>query len=133
MSNVAKDIPTPDEVFEAVSGVNDLINGGYAVLSLIIGAGLVAFRDPFGIRPLVLGSRIDEDGKTEYMVASESVALDVAGFKLIRDVAPGEAIFIDEDCNLHSKICAKNAKLQPCIFEYVILNHNKSELLFDFA
>ena len=80
LSKVAKDIPTPDEVFEAVSGVNDLINGGYAVLSLIIGAGLVAFRDPFGIRPLVLGSRIDEDGKTEYMVASESVALDVAGF-----------------------------------------------------
>ena len=119
LSKVAKDIPTPDEVFEAVSGVNELISGGYAVLSLIIGAGLVAFRDPFGIRPLVLGSRVDEDGKTEYMVASESVALDVAGFKLERDIAPGEAIFIDEDCNLHSKICAKNAKLQPCIFEYV--------------
>lgn len=119
LSKVAKDIPTPDEVFEAVSGVNELISGGYAVLSLIIGAGLVAFRDPFGIRPLVLGSRVDEDGKIEYMVASESVALDVAGFKLERDIAPGEAIFIDEACNLHSKICAKNAKLQPCIFEYV--------------
>ena len=119
LSKVAKDIPTPDEVFEAVSGVNDLISGGYAVVSLIIGAGLVAFRDPFGIRPLVLGTKVNDEGKTEYMIASESVALDVAGFTLVRDIAPGEAVFIDEKCNLHSKICAKNPKLQPCIFEYV--------------
>ena len=86
---------------------------------MIIGVGLVAFRDPFGIRPLVLGHRKDENGKDEYMVASESVALSICGFELVRDVAPGEAIFIDKNGNLHSDMCASSTKLQPCIFEYV--------------
>ncbi len=110
---------TPEEIFRAVSNVNRLVKGAYGVVSLIIGVGLVAFRDPFGIRPLVLGERLGEDGKVEYMVASESVALDILGFKLIRDVAPGEAIFITESGVIHTSICSDNAKLSPCIFEYV--------------
>lgn len=111
--------PGPEEIFAAVRGVNHEIKGAYAVVALIIGAGLVAFRDPLGIRPLVLGSRLDENGKREYMVASESVALDVGGFKLERDVLPGEAIFITKEGELFSSICAENPKLQPCLFEYV--------------
>ncbi len=112
-------LPTADEIFAAVRDVNKEIYGGYAVVSLIIGGGLVAFRDPFGIRPLVLGSRVDEQGRTEYMVASESVALAVCGFKLLRDVAPGEAIYVTAEGQLYSAICAENCKLQPCLFEYV--------------
>lgn len=110
---------TPEDIFEAVRRVNSLIRGAYGVVSLIIGVGLVAFRDPHGIRPLVLGERLGEEGKIEYMVASESVALDILGFKLVRDVAPGEAIFISENGVLHSAICAENPVLTPCIFEYV--------------
>jgi amidophosphoribosyltransferase len=110
---------TPDEIFAAVHRVNDQVRGAYGVVSLILGVGLVAFRDPNGIRPLVLGERKAENGKSEYMVASESVALDILGFKLIRDVAPGEAIFITESGELYSKICATSSSLRPCIFEYV--------------
>lgn len=113
------DKPGPQEIFSAVSGVNEVVRGAYAVVALIIGTGLVAFRDPLGIRPLVIGTREDEQGRTEYMVASESVALDVDGFRLLRDVKPGEAIFIDREGSIHSSICAKNVKLQPCLFEYV--------------
>lgn len=111
--------PTAEDIFEAVRGVNQEISGGYAVVSVIIDVGLVAFRDPFGIRPLVLGHRKDEQGRDEYMVASESVALAVCGFDLVRDVEPGEAIFIDKEGHLSTAICADNPKLQPCIFEYV--------------
>lgn len=109
----------PEDIFKAVKNVNAQIRGAYGVVSLIIGIGLVAFRDPNGIRPLVLGSRTGEKGMTEYMVASESVALDILGFKLVRDVAPGEAIFISEQGVLHSEICAEKTSLRPCIFEYV--------------
>lgn len=109
----------PEDIFKAVKNVNAQIRGAYGVVSLIIGVGLVAFRDPNGIRPLVLGSRTGEKGMTEYMVASESVALDILGFKLVRDVAPGEAIFISEQGVLHSEICAEKTSLRPCIFEYV--------------
>lgn len=111
-------LPTAEDIFEAIRGVNKDISGGYAVVSLIIDVGMVAFRDPFGIRPLVLGRRV-EDGKDEYMVASESVALSVCGFDLVRDIEPGEAIFISCDGKLYSSMCAENAKLQPCLFEYV--------------
>lgn len=114
-----KRLPTSEDIFNAIRGVNKEISGGYAVVSLIIGVGLVAFRDPFGIRPLVLGKRQDDQGRDEYMVASESVALAVCGFELVRDVEPGEAIFIDKNGQLFSAMCADNPKLQPCIFEYV--------------
>jgi amidophosphoribosyltransferase len=110
--------PTADDIFAAVSGVHNRVSGGYAVVSLIANYGLVAFRDPHGIRPLVYGSRLTDDG-TEYMVASESVALDVLGFQLIDDVAPGEAIFITEEGVLHRRQCAKYSSLTPCIFEHV--------------
>lgn len=108
----------PEDIFKAVSNVIRKVRGGYAVLSLIIGHGMVAFRDPNGIRPLVFGKRETENGM-EYMVASESVALDTLGFQLIRDVAPGEAIYITEDGKLHTKQCAENPVYSPCIFEFV--------------
>ncbi len=109
---------SPDNIFETVRKTNDSIRGAYACIAMIIGHGMVAFRDPFGIRPLVLGKR-EIEGKTEYMFASESVALDVVGFEFVRDVLPGEAIYVTFDGQLHSQICADNPKLNPCIFEYV--------------
>ncbi|RFY47232.1 amidophosphoribosyltransferase, partial [Salmonella enterica subsp. enterica serovar Enteritidis] len=80
---------------------------------------LLAFRDPYGIRPLVLGKRTLEDGLSEYMVASESVALDTLGFEFLRDVAPGEAVYITEQGQLFTRQCAENPQLVPCLFEYV--------------
>ena len=94
--------------------------GGYAVVSLLLGYGVLAFRDPHGIRPLVLGER-DTGGGKEYAVASESVALDILGFKLLRDVAPGEAVLITLDGKLFARQCAEPAVHAPCIFEYVYL------------
>ncbi|MES2670930.1 MAG: amidophosphoribosyltransferase [Pseudomonadota bacterium] len=108
---------TPDAAFRAVEGVTRRAKGGYAVLTLVLGLGLVAFRDPNGIRPLVLGRR-DSDAGTEYAVASESVALDVLGFERIRDIAPGEAVVITPRGELHSRQCA-DGELRPCIFEFV--------------
>ncbi len=110
----------PKTIFSAVAGVHKRCRGAYAVVAMIAGYGLLAFRDPYGIRPLVFGTMETEHG-TEYLIASESVALDTLGFKLVRDIAPGEAIFIDEDGNFHSKQCAENPSLNPCIFEYVYL------------
>ena len=107
-------------IFDAVSGVHSRCRGAYAVVAMIAGYGLLAFRDAYGIRPLVIGSHQTDLG-TEYLVASESVALDTLGFKFLRDVAPGEAIFIDFDGNLHSRQCSENPVLNPCIFEYVYL------------
>ncbi|MEO6421364.1 MAG: amidophosphoribosyltransferase [Candidatus Nitrotoga sp.] len=107
-------------IFDAVSGVHRRCRGAYAVVAMIAGYGLLAFRDSYGIRPLVLGSHQTEAG-TEYLIASESVALDTLGFKFIRDVAPGESIFVDFDGNFHSQQCAENPTLNPCIFEYVYL------------
>ncbi|MFT2092623.1 amidophosphoribosyltransferase [Paraglaciecola sp. 2405UD69-4] len=109
---------TPDEVFSAVSTVHKKIRGAYAVVAAIIGNGMLAFRDPFGIRPLALGKRKTEFGD-EYMVASESVALDAVGFTFIRDVEPGEAIYITEAGELHTQQCAHNPINAPCIFEFV--------------
>ncbi|MEI7036951.1 amidophosphoribosyltransferase [Fulvimonas yonginensis] len=111
---------TPDHIFKAVAGVHARARGGYACLALIQGYGLVAFRDPHGIRPLVLGERVTPEGR-EYAVASESVAFDVLGFKRIRDVAPGEAVYITADGQLHARRCAEGAVHAPCIFEYVYL------------
>jgi amidophosphoribosyltransferase len=109
---------TPEQIFKAVANVVSRVRGGYAVLSLIIGHGMLAFRDPHGIRPLVFGKRETEDG-IEYMVASESVALDTGGFEMVRDVAPGEAIFITDDGKLYTQQCAENPIYSPCIFEFV--------------
>lgn len=109
-----------EAIFRAVSGVHRRCRGAYAVVAMIAGFGLLAFRDPHGIRPLVIGRADTPDG-TEYMVASESVALDGLGFQLLRDVAPGEAILFDYCGNFMSRQCAGQPQLNPCIFEYVYL------------
>jgi len=110
----------PATIFSAVSGVYRRCRGAYAVVAMIAGYGLLAFRDAHGIRPLVFG-RVDTGNGYEYMVASESVALDSLGFDVVRDVAPGEAIFIDLEGNFYSRQCAPSASLNPCIFEFVYL------------
>jgi amidophosphoribosyltransferase len=109
-----------DAIFAAVAGVHRRIKGAYAVVAMIAGYGLLAFRDPYGIRPLVFGVARTERGP-EYLVASESVALDAMGFEMVRDVAPGEAVFIDFDGEFHSRQCAAQTVHRPCIFEYVYL------------
>ena len=111
---------TPDHIFKAVAGVHARARGGYAIASLLLGYGIVAFRDPWGIRPLVLGERDTEKGK-EYAVASESVAFDILGFKRVRDIEPGEAVLLTLDGKLFSRHCAEGYPHAPCIFEYVYL------------
>ena len=108
----------PDAVFAALEGVNRRVKGGYAVVCTVLGLGLVAFRDPHGIRPLVLGKRATAAG-AEYIIASESVALDVLGFERVRDVAPGEGIVITDEGELFARQCAQPGEHAPCIFEYV--------------
>ena len=110
----------PDAIFAAVAGVHKRVKGAYAVVAMIAGYGLLAFRDPFGIRPLIIGKNETENG-VEFLVASESVALDTLGYDIMRDVAPGEAILIDQSGNFYSRVCVENASLNPCIFEYVYL------------
>jgi len=107
-----------DDVFQAVSGVHRRCRGAYAVVIMIAGFGILGFRDPHGIRPIVFGERKTEQG-SEFMIASESVALDVLGFDLIRDLEPGEAVFVEESGALHTKQCAEQIDHCPCIFEYV--------------
>ncbi len=111
---------TPDQVFNAVRAVHKRIKGSYAVVALIAGHGLLAFRDPFGIRPLCVGEGRGPEGR-EVMVASESVAIVGTGHTLIRDVAPGEALFIDLNGVIHARQCAETTSLNPCMFEYVYL------------
>lgn len=110
----------PDQVFAAVSAVHRRLKGSYAVVALIAGYGLLAFRDPFGIRPLCFGEGEGANGR-EVMVASESVAIEGTGHRVIRDVAPGEALFIDLAGEIHSRNCAESPSLHPCMFEYVYL------------
>lgn len=112
--------PTPDDIFDAVAGVHARCRGAYAAVALVVGHGMLAFRDPHGIRPLVFGRR-ETDRGTEYMIASESVSLDLLDFTLVRDVLPGEAIWIDEAGELHTRVCAAQTELAPCIFEHVYL------------
>jgi len=109
-----------DDVFKAVAGVHKRCRGAYASVAMVTGYGVVAFRDPYGIRPLVYGKQETPQG-TNYMMASESVALDALNYELIRDVAPGEAVFISLDGQLHTRQCADNPTVKPCIFEYVYL------------
>ena len=111
--------PLPEDVFNAVAGVHRRCRGGYAAIVMLAGYGIVGFRDRNGIRPLVFGSRKNADGKLDYMIASESVALDSQGFQLERDVAPGEAVYIDIDGHIHSRVCADPGEHTPCIFEHV--------------
>ncbi len=110
--------PNEQDIFTAVEKVHKRVRGGYAVVTMIANYGVLAFRDPNGIRPLVFGERDTDKGK-EYLIASESVALDVLGFNLIRDVAPGEAVFITTSGEVHTKVCAEHTRLSPCIFEHV--------------
>ena len=110
----------PQTIFTAVANVHRRVRGAYAVIAMISGYGVLAFRDPYGIRPAVIGYNETPEG-IEYMIASESVAVEALGFRVLRDVAPGEAVFVDEDANFYSQQCADNATLNPCIFEYVYL------------
>jgi amidophosphoribosyltransferase len=114
------DSPSIDEndIFRAVAGVHRRCRGGYAAVAMIPGYGVIAFRDPNGIRPLIFGTREGEQGR-EMMVASESVALDTLDFERVRDVDPGEAIVLKADGQLHAKQCAEEWQRCPCIFEFV--------------
>ncbi len=107
-----------NDIFNAVAGVHKRCRGGYAVVGLVLGYGIVGFRDPFGIRPLIFGKRESEEG-TEYIIASESVAVASLGFEVIRDVAPGEAVYISQDGQIYTRQCAANPIYAPCIFEHV--------------
>lgn len=118
MQTLGKLSPEPQDIFKAVEAVHRRCLGGYAAVAMLVNYGVVAFRDPFGIRPLVVGVR-DTDAGQEHMVASESVALDVLGFRLLGDVAPGEGIYIDMQGQLHRQQCASQTSLRPCIFEHV--------------
>ena len=111
---------TADMIFATVAAVHRRCRGAYAVIGMVVGRGVFAFRDPLGIRPAVIGVRETATGK-EYCVASESVALQGLDFDLLRDIEPGEAVYIDMDGNLHTEQCAQNPVLSPCIFEYVYL------------
>ena len=111
----------PDQVFAAVSRVHERVEGSYAAIALIAGHGLLAFRDPFGIRPLVLGRRSAGLVGDEWIVASESLVLESAGYEIVRDVAPGEAVYITSNGEMVSRQCAANPRLIPCSFEYVYL------------
>ena len=110
----------PDDVFRAVGRVYERCHGAYAVVAMIVGYGLVAFRDAHGIRPLILGEKPGVDHKS-VLIASESVALDVLGYSSLGDVGAGEAVFVDLKGNIHRKFCSKRSSLSPCIFEYVYL------------
>jgi amidophosphoribosyltransferase len=111
----------PDQIFSAVSRVHERVEGSYATIALIAGHGLLAFRDPYGIRPLVLGKRPSGFVGEEWIVASESLVLESAGYEIVRDVLPGEAIFITRGGEMFSRQCAANPRLVPCAFEYVYL------------
>jgi amidophosphoribosyltransferase len=111
---------TPEVLFKAVAEVHKRIRGSYAVVALIAGHGLLAFRDPFGIRPLCLGEGHTPEGR-QVVLASESVAIEGTGHKVQRDVAPGEAVFVDLQGQVHSRQCAENPRLVPCMFEFVYL------------
>ncbi|RWZ53158.1 amidophosphoribosyltransferase [Labedella phragmitis] len=111
----------PDQVFAAVSQVHERVEGSYAAIAMIAGHGLLAFRDPFGIRPLVLGRRAAGLVGDEWIVASESLVLEASGYEVVREVAPGEAVFVTTSGEFYSRQCAKEPRLIPCSFEYVYL------------
>lgn len=110
-----------EDVFAAIAKVHQRCHGAYAAVGMILGYGVVAFRDPKGIRPLIIGKRQDPGGFVSYMAASESVALTANGYQIMRDVEPGECVIFDLAGNFFSRQCAENPKLHPCLFEYVYL------------
>ncbi len=118
LQNRANGNPSAEQIFDAIEAVHDRCSGGYAVVAMIIGHGIVAFRDPNGIRPILIGERETSAG-TEYMVASESVALATLNFKNVRDLKPGEAVFISNDGELSSREYSGKTSYSPCIFEFV--------------
>jgi len=118
LQSLAKPLFDVEDVFAAVKAVHQRCTGGYAVIAMIVGKGVLAFRDPYGIRPAVYGERATAEG-ADYMVASESVALKAQGFELVRDLEPGEAVFIEQNGAFHTRQCAENPQLAPCIFEFV--------------
>ncbi len=118
LQKLGKLVPSADDIFTAISGVHQRCKGGYACVAMVASYGIIGFRDPNGIRPIVVGQR-DIGKGAEYMIASESVALDVLGFKLLRDIAPGEAVYIDMDGNMQSRQCTEPREQTPCIFEHV--------------
>tara|TARA_B100000029_G_C17549088_1_gene949463 strand:- start:49 stop:1527 length:1479 start_codon:yes stop_codon:yes gene_type:complete len=113
--------PTEKEIFQAVRATHKKVRGAYSVIFMINGVGIVGFRDPFGIRPLIFGSRENDLLGPDYMIASESTVLDTLGFKVINDVQPGEAIFINKEGEMYMEACIENPVHTPCIFEYVYL------------
>ncbi|MGB1221204.1 MAG: amidophosphoribosyltransferase, partial [Alcanivoracaceae bacterium] len=120
LQQLGKLVPQPDDIFEAVARVHSRVEGAYAVVAMITGYGILAFRDPHGVRPVCYGRRETEQG-TEWMVASESVALSALGFQLVRDLAPGEAIYLSEAGEVYTRQCVEEPVLRPCIFEQVYL------------
>jgi len=118
---VSGDDLDPDQVFAAISRLHERVEGSYAAIALIAGHGLLAFRDPFGIRPLVLGRRTTGLTGDEWIVASESLVLEAGDYEIVRDLAPGEAVFIASNGEMVSRQCATNPRLAPCSFEYVYL------------
>src|SRR5690606_33889341 len=119
---------TADQAFDAVERVHERVEGSYSAIALIAGYGLLAFRGPFGIRPLVLGRRTSAAGTDEWVVASESLVLESGGYEIVRDVEPGEAILISPDGSMASRQCAKQSQLVPCAFEYIYLARPDSVL-----
>ena len=113
-----KEMPQAEDIFAAVGSVHERCRGGFAAIIMVAGYGVVGFRDRHGIRPLVFGKR-RRGGLDEYMIASESVALDSQGFTLVRDVAPGEAVYVDARGHLHTRLCTEPGVHAPCIFELV--------------
>jgi amidophosphoribosyltransferase len=111
----------PDQIFTAISRLHERVEGSYAAIALIAGHGLLAFRDPFGIRPLVLGRRSAGFVGDDWIVASESLVLESAGYEIVRDLEPGEAVFIASNGEMTSKQCSAHPRLIPCSFEYVYL------------
>ena len=111
--------PSPEDVFHTVKRVHERCKGAYGVVAMITGHGIVGFRDPQGIRPLIYGSRLTETGEKEYIIASESVAITALGFKVERDIKPGEAVFINSNGEFFAQQCAEASRYRPCIFEYV--------------
>eukprot|EP01051_Picozoa_sp_SAG22_P003816 SAG22_NODE_191_length_15699_cov_19.660192_8_plen_340_part_00 len=114
---------TPEDVFSAVRNVHARCRGGYAAVALVSNGGIIAFRDPHGIRPLVFGTKAAKvaGGKADYVVTSESVVVDALDFEVVRDVQPGEAIYIDASGNVHNQMCHDSPTMSPCIFEHVYM------------